>query len=259
MKLGFLRVCFFAVAGLLAGCGTDKADNKDATILLEGYSYDCVMEMPDSLALDEDGGRYVRVTGQGMLPAKIGGEKMEQVRDSLMRLGGLAEINKAGGVPIVPEGYKLTNLGEKVQACSSRYNQLIVTLVTPRLVVWRNYAYSYLCHAAHGTYTTTYVNYSVEKKKILTLDDIFKEGYGSQLAELLRAQLKEDGVSLSVPLEEVGVPADFEITETGIRFVYPLYEIAPYVEGEVKVDIADFELDELLREGIGEMLWPASE
>ena len=51
------------------------------------------------------------------------------------------------------------------------------------------------------------------------------------------------------------MPADFEITETGIRFVYPLYEIAPYVEGEVKVDLASYELSDLLKEGVEDMLW----
>lgn len=259
MKFGFFRVVFLAATAMMVGCGTDKADKTDTSISLEGYEYDCILELPDSLAVDVEGGRYVRFVGQGMLPTKIGGEIMENVRDSLMRLGGLKEIDKAGGVPIVPEGYKLTNLEDKAQACSSRLNQLTVTLITPHLVVWRDYAYGYLCRSAHGMYTTTYVNYSIDKKKILTLSDIFNDGYREPLARLIREELQDENISLSIPLEEVDVPADFEITESGIRFVYSLYEIAPYVEGEVKVDIASYELGDLLREGVEDMLWRTPE
>lgn len=255
MKFGFKRIFFLAATAMLAGCATDRADKTDASISLEGYEYDCIMELPDSLAVDVEGGRYVHVTGQGMLPTMIGGEGMESVRDSLMRLGGLSEMDHAGSVPIVPEGYKLTNIEDKEQAGSTRLNQLTVTLITPHLVVWRDYSYTYLCRSAHGMYTTTYVNYSIDKRKILTLEDLFKDNYREPLAQLIRTELRDENISITVPLEEVEVPSDFEITETGIRFVYPLYEIAPYVEGEVKVDLASYELSDLLKEGVEDMLW----
>lgn len=260
MKSGIIKICFLALAAVMAGCGTDKAEGTASSVQFEGYEYDCIFELPDSLALDGEGGRYVRVSGQGVLPTAISGEQTEIVRDSLMRLGGVKEINKTGAVPIVNPGYKMTGLDpHKDAACSTRYNQLTVTLVTPRLVVWRDYAYGYLCRSAHGMYTTTYVNYSIDQKKIITLSDIFKDGYEKDLASMLREKLAEDEVALSVPLEEVGVPADFEITENGIRFVYSLYEIAPYVEGEVAVTIASYEFGDILRPGVEDMFWQSPE
>lgn len=260
MRHGILKVCFFMLAAVLAGCGNDKAEGISSSVQFEGYEYDCILELPDSLALEGEGGRYVRVSGQGVLPVVISGEQTESVRDSLMRLGGVAEIDRSSVLPIVTPGYKMTSLDPlKDAACSTRYNQLTVTLVTPRLVVWRDYAYGYLCHSAHGMYTTTYINYSIPQKKIITLSDLFKAGYEKGLTDLLREKLKDEEVPLSVPLEEVGIPGDFEITENGVRFVYPLYEIAPYVEGEVMVDIAGYELSDLLREGVEDMYWSSPE
>lgn len=257
MKSELLKAAFCCLAGvMLASCGSDKTDGFTSRVSLEGYEYDYIVELPDSLALEGDGGKYVRFSGQGVLPEKIGGEEIQAVRDSLMRLGGIKELDRASAMPLLDEGYKMTTLDpKKDSACSTRYNELTVTMVSPRLVVWRDYAYSYLCRSAHGVYNTTYVNYSIPKKKILELADIFKPGYEAPLAELLREKLKDDNIDLSVPLKEVGVPDDFEITETGIRFVYPLYEIAPYVEGEIAVELESYQLDDILNDGISDFLW----
>ena len=48
------------------------------------------------------------------------------------------------------------------------------------------------------------------------------------------------------PLDSIAIPANFELTADGIRFIYGLYEIAPYSSGEVSVDISGYELDSLL-------------
>ncbi|MDE6754217.1 MAG: RsiV family protein [Muribaculaceae bacterium] len=257
MKKGII---LSALAGCLlaTGCGrsSEKADGFTSRVDLEGYEYDCIVELPDSLVTDGEGGKYVRFRGQGMLPSQVGGKKIASVRDSLMRLGGISMADRTGALPLLKEGYRLTRLDpEKISGCSERYNQLAVTLVTPRIVVWRDYVYSYLCGSAHGLYNTTYVNYSIPDGKILELTDIFKKGYEKELLSLIVERLKEDEVELSVKPEEVGIPSDFEIIESGIRFVWGLYEIAPYVEGEVTVDIATYEITDLLKPGVEEMLY----
>lgn len=257
MKFGFVKAGFLAfVSILISACGGKNADDAAPGISLAGYEYDYIVQLPDSLAMDGEEGKYVRVSGQGVLPEKIGGHEMEFVRDSLMRLGGVAKIEGAKAKPILLPGYALTELDpHKDAAGSTRYNELTVTLVTPRIVVWRDYAYSYLFRSAHGVYNTTFVNYSIPQRKILQMSDLFKAGSEESLASLLRSKLEDDEVELSVPLNEVGVPNDFEITENGIRFVYALYEIAPYVEGEVAVELESYQLSELLQPGVEDLLW----
>ena len=67
---------------------------------------------------------------------------------------------------------------------------------------------------------------------------------------MIRARLKEDKVDLMVPLDKVEVSDIFEITSNGIRFLYPLYEIAPFSEGEISVSFDAFELEDLLAPGM---------
>lgn len=63
---------------------------------------------------------------------------------------------------------------------------------------------------------------------------------------MLRSKLKDGKYDLLVPLNEIGIPTDFEITESGINFIYGLYEIAPYSSGEITVEFATYELDDIL-------------
>ncbi|MDE5874599.1 MAG: RsiV family protein [Muribaculaceae bacterium] len=258
MKQKITKIAIFMSALLaLGGCRGNMADGFVSNVELEGYEYDVIGELPDSLAMPEtvEGGRYVRLSGLGVLPRNIGRLVHESVRDSLLKLGGIADVDRSGAQPRVQEGIRLTDLDPKTTAaCSSSSRTLTVALVTPRLIVWRAYAYAYLGGGAHGMYSTRFLNYSITKGKILGLDDLFKEGFETELAGMIREKLQEEEVQLSVDLQDVNVSPIFEITPTGLRFLYPLYEIAPYYEGEVTVEIPTYELEDLLRPGVEEML-----
>lgn len=237
--------------GMFSSCGGDNKiveenDNVTPVVELIGYSYDAIAILPDSLSTPVEGGNYTRVTGQGMLPRRVGKKDITLLRDSLERLGRVLLLDKKDTEPRLSDGMHLVEIEPNDSvACSSSNTQLTVTFMSPKMVVWKCYRYEYLCRAAHGVYNTTFVNYSIAKGKILSLEDIFKPGYEPELTAMLRSKLKSGRYDLITPLNEIGIPADFEITENGVSFIYGLYEIAPYSSGEITVDFATYELDDL--------------
>lgn len=239
---------------LLASC-SGNGNKKDSTpesagnaVEFETYTYDLISEVAGADSIDNsDGSRYCHVVGEATLPVKIGNRDVTALRDSLMRLGAVTLVSAKEVAPVLDPEMKLTKLSpDSVEACSSYSNTLVVSLLTSRMVVWKDYASSYICKAAHGSYSTTYVNYSIADNKILSLPDLFKPGYEKPLAEMIRQRLVDEKVDLIVPVDQVGLPSDFRITSTGITFIYGIYEIAPYSSGEVTVSFDGYELESIL-------------
>lgn len=256
-RLTYLSAVAALSGAMLASCGgSGKADGFTTNVELEGYEYNVVASLPDSLSMPAEGGKYMQMSGYGMLPVSIGGRDVELLRDSLRSLAGIYITDRGSTLPKPDDGMTLTDLTpDSTDCCSMAVNQLTVALASPKLVVWKNYSYQYLCQAAHGVYNTTFVNYSIEMGKILSLDDIFAGNYKERLLALIREKLVENKVDLTVGIDEVGIPDDFEVTESGISFVYPLYEIAPYVAGEVTVSLESYELSELFAPEMQKTLW----
>lgn len=235
-------------------------EGRQPKVELEGYSYDAVALLPDSLRSEEEGGDYMRLTGQGMLPVAISGEPVDELRDSLEHLASVTMLSDGISTPRLPQGFSLTDVAPAdTTACSTAFNELTVSLVSPQMVVWKNYAAGYLCGAAHGVYNTTFVNYSIEMGKILHISDVMNPGYEPELTHMLLEKLKEEKVEVIVDEDEVGIPADFQVTTDGINFIYGLYEIAPYAEGEVTVSFESYELEPLFRPGAKELLFGPTE
>ncbi len=244
-----------ALLAVLASCGSGSKTNGDSElprVELQSFQYDVVAEIAEGDTLPQPGSRYTRVTGEGVMPLSIGDRDLSQLRDSLEKLSAVTFITADKVEPRVdPEMVISTTLKpDEVNACGSSYNSLTVSLVSPRLLVWKDYASAYVCGAAHGVYRTSFVNYRVSDGKILSLSDIMRPGYEEELAEMIRTRLKEDKVDLLVPVDQVPVTDVFEITSNGIRFVYRLYEIAPYSEGEISVNFDAFELEDVLAPGM---------
>lgn len=249
----------------LTGCGGDRKrdvvpSETFPVIELEGYRYDVIASLPDSLSIDVDGGKYVRVKGYGMLPVKIGGKSVPELRDSLERLGAVTILDRSQSEPRLDNGLVLTtHVTSRTKACGASGNQLAIALCTPQMIVWKDYSYDYQCRAAHGTYSTRFVNYSIAENKILALSDIFSKGYEKPLVELIHEKLAEEKVDLIVPMKEVDIPAVFEVTDTGIRFLYGIYDIAPYSSGEIEVELQSYELSDLFAPGVMNMLYGPEE
>lgn len=243
-----------AVAGglMMVSCGGGKSDN---TLTLESYSYDTVGHIhPDSAeSLEGYDPGFIQLSGRGVLPCRVGDSDISQLRDSLMRLANVKlEDGKAEAFP--PRAITLGETpGKDDEVESTSFNNLMVVLATPSVVVWRDYAFQYISGAAHGRYATTYVNYSIADNRILSVADLMKPGYEESLLTMIKEKLGErDDVIVS--LSEIAIPSNFEITDNGVVFVYGLYEVAPYSSGEVEVAFAAYELADILTPASMEMI-----
>ncbi len=49
-----------------------------------------------------------------------------------------------------------------------------------------------------------------------------------------------------VPVDQIGIPAQFGLTSKGIIFSYDPYQIAPYSEGTIQVELSAGELSDIL-------------
>lgn len=238
---------------VLASCaGNGKKNAADSgepgKMEFASYKYDVIAEVTDAdSATDVEGWKYSRVYGQGVMPVSVGGKSIAELRDTLGRLAEVTFISSSECDPRLGENMKLTKLiPDSVSACGSVINQLSVVMMTPQVVVWQDYKAAYLCRAAHGAYKTSFVNYRVTDGKVLSLQDIMKVGYEPHLTEIIRKRLVENKVDLLVPVDQIQIPEQFRITSGGIRFLYGIYEIAPYSSGEIAVDFEGYELQDLL-------------
>ena len=60
-------------------------------------------------------------------------------------------------------------------------------------------------------------------------------GYEKELLSLIRKKIADAKVDLTVDIDEVGMPSEFEVTSNGLNFLYGIYEIAPYSEGRCRL------------------------
>lgn len=243
------------LAGVLVSCGGNAGKEKTIgdeaaeKMEFESYSYDVIAQLPDSDSIpDAEGWKYCRVTGEGMMPVMIGGKDIAVLRDTLERLGSVTFASEKECGPRLGDGMSPTALSpDSVSACSETNNQLSIVMMTPRVVVWQEFMSAYRCRAAHGVYKTSFLNYDPVAGKVIGLADLMEPGYEKTLTEMIRQKLTADGVDLLEPVDEVGIPSQFRITSRGLRFLYGIYEIAPYAAGEIAVDFDSYELQEILR------------
>lgn len=260
MKKTAIFLTFTLFLLIMASCSENTKKDKDAqNIEFSTYSYQALAQLPDSLAVDVEGGAFCHLKGQGVLPEKIGDNDIFSLRDSLINLANIIMVEKGYVQPVIENDMTLCQENPNdSSACGLSVNELSIDMVTPQLIVWKDYNYNYICGAAHGMFSTTYVNYSIIDNKIFKLSDLFRPDYEGDLKELIRQKLSAENVTLLVPLDEVGIPDDFRITTHTLEFIYSLYEIAPYSEGEVTVEIDRYELESLFKENIESLLFGES-
>jgi len=100
---------------------------------------------------------------------------------------------------------------------------------------------------AHPNKTRLFYNFDLEDGSIITEDEVFKEGYQTELTEIIKNKLLSDlnanedityienfDESDYFP-EEIKPNGNFYIHEEAITYVFNPYEIAPYYMGETEV------------------------
>ncbi len=247
----YKKFLYLAAAGLAlfsAACNNKKTpDTKTRNIVFESYTYDVIGEYLSSDTLDVPGGKYARFIGQGVLPQDIGDTEILHLRDTLMRMANIKMEGFDKPIPVMPDSMELTSLpSAETEACGESFSNLTTTLMTPRVVVWENKQESYACGAAHGNQSAAFINFCMLDGRILEYTDLFKENYVDRLTKLVRNKLKESNYQLLLPIREIKLPDEFAITSKGILFSYDPYEIAPYSEGIVSVEIETGELIDIL-------------
>lgn len=249
------KILYLTVATLsifACSCSEKKSETKpDETqtrnIVFESYSYDQIGEYSSQDSIPEPGGKYIRFIGQGVLPQDIGDTDIKHLRDTLIKISNLSLNEDNKPIPDMPTHIEPTDLlASDTEACGEVVSTLTTTLVNPRVVVWENLIYSYACGAAHGNQSTIFINFSMSDGKILTLNDLFKPNYRKPLTEMVRAKLKESSHNFLTPINEISLSDEFAITSKGLMFNYDQYEIAPYSEGAIQVELSSGELSEIL-------------
>lgn len=249
MKSKILLLAAFAL--LMAACGSkekeDKSKDQTRNMEFESYTYDVIGEYTGNDTIPMPGSRMTRYIGRGVLPKDINNTDIKKLRETLMNISGIAL--KDGEIsPVMPDSTIITNMPTDTEACGEVISNLSTTLMTPRAIVWDNETYGYACLAAHGNYTTRFVNFCLSDGKIISLSDLFKPDYKKTLESLIREQLKNGGYDLLQPLDQIGIAPQFGLTAKGIVFSYDPYLIAPYSEGTIQVEIPATELLDILND-----------
>ena len=161
-------------------------------------------------------------------------------------------------VSLYEEDKKNNPEGAEVSAWYSYYNNIEAQPLTdnPKVLVYYINSNSYT-GGAHGIYNIDYLNFDPESGHLITLNDVFKEGYKSQLNEMLLAKfMKDQGVATLEQLQEKAYLQDtdmypsenFRLGKDSITFFYNVYEIAPYSSGTTEITLSYDELKEILKE-----------
>lgn len=105
---------------------------------------------------------------------------------------------------------------------------------------------------AHGIYSSHFLNIDINKQAIISLDNLVKPEYKKQLKELLwQTYLMNNTddagkyVGFADP-EEFEIADNFYFTDTGVTFVYPVYALGAFAEGEIELEANWFEINQWL-------------
>lgn len=110
---------------------------------------------------------------------------------------------------------------------------------------------------AHGINQTIVKNFNVNSGKILSLSDLFRDGYEQDLKDIIVEKMAKkfgvkdlDGLASEKSIfvdKNVYVPNNFIPTDDKITFIYCSDEIAPHSIGEIRIDIDKSDIKRLLK------------
>jgi Protein of unknown function (DUF3298) len=130
---------------------------------------------------------------------------------------------------------------------------LLVMFQSERIVTFANMGYTFE-GGAHGNYATAYISVNLSNGKVLKTNDVLTAEGIKQLPKLLEKSfrrtynIKANETLISAGLFESTIkPTDnIFVTDKGIGFGYPPYEIGPYAMGQLDLFIPFAELNQWL-------------
>lgn len=106
---------------------------------------------------------------------------------------------------------------------------------------------------AHGMYHTEYLNIDTDKRKIISLSDLFSPQEQVALKENLWNQYVDEWYKLTgdnsqpfVYKQDLVFSEQFYFSDFGITFVYAPYEVGPFAMGEIEVSLSWHEINDYL-------------
>lgn len=120
--------------------------------------------------------------------------------------------------------------------------------VTPRYLVYAITNSTYMPRAAHGMYTTRYINYDLVSGRVITLRELFTAEGLAKLPDLITAKASQmEGTIGRTEISSLPSNGNFYLNNSGeIVFAYQPYEVASYAQGEVQIPIQAYMLSEIL-------------
>lgn len=237
-------------AALLGAC--NKSDNAASSLSLKSYTYDVTVNIQDAPDIGLEGYSLTRLKGIITLPEMIDGKDAQLLRDTLCSMAQVI-LEKDNLKPKLDSTENVA-ANQNVEACGFRLERVIVSLVTPYVIVWEHTEAAYPCGAAHSMYSTNCINYARQSEKILSLSDILTPKGRTELTAMLRSRLADSSTDLLVDPATVELPDKFRITSSGIDLIFGLYTIAPFSSGEITISFTLSELFDVLTPKAYELL-----
>jgi len=108
---------------------------------------------------------------------------------------------------------------------------------------------------AHPNGYTRFFNFRPSTAEIINIKDVFRKGFEKKLNKLLEKKFREEfELPAPAPLSDmlfenkIEYNNNFTFGDEGITFLYNRYEIAPYVFGEIVLEIPYSEINDILKE-----------
>lgn len=122
------------------------------------------------------------------------------------------------------------------------------------VVTFGESTYSYK-GGAHGMFENRYFNIDIQRKMLITLNDVFAEDKQEGLTNLLWDNYEDhyaviDGENKLTfkDRKDFYISKEFYFTPYGVHFVYPTYELGPYAAGEIQLKLSWDNIQELITE-----------
>lgn len=111
--------------------------------------------------------------------------------------------------------------------------------ITTKVLSFQMTASAYAPRAAHGMYSTSYVNYDLVNGKVVDLADLITASGIAKLPDMLKQRARNMQNTIG-PTELTGLPAGdnfFINSDNEFVFAYQPYEIASYAQGEIRIPV----------------------
>lgn len=129
-----------------------------------------------------------------------------------------------------------------------------VYTITPTYLALAIRASSYT-GGAHGNYATVFRHYDLADNKTLTLDDMVTRSFQNELTAVAERYFRsQENLGVDQSLEDsyffdhgrFSLPDNFALESDSMLFLYNIYEIKPYVNGQTELRVPYADIDRLL-------------